>query len=119
METGKVHSGFGHQGCELSRILAMDETYIKAGRQEKGKLHQGYFWSVYGDGNEIVFVYTNSRRHDCVEDILGDFRGTLLSDGYAAYERYVQNRQDVTHAQCWSHARRCFEAALKAEPSNR
>jgi len=30
----------------LSRILAMDETHIKAGRQEKGKLNQGYFWPV-------------------------------------------------------------------------
>lgn len=100
----------------LSRILAMDETHIKAGRQEKGKLHQGYFWPLFGDGNEIVFVYTNSRRHDCVEEILGDFSGTLLSDGYAAYERYAQKREDVTHAQCWSHARRYFEAALKAEP---
>jgi len=100
----------------LSRVLAMDETPIKAGRREKGKLHQGYFWPVYGEQNEIVFTYNASRNHSCVPDILGDFSGTLLSDGYAAYERYAQKREDVTHAQCWSHARRYFEAALKAEP---
>ncbi len=64
-----------------------------------------------------MFAYSHSRRHSCVSDILGDeFSGTLLSDGYAAYERYAQNRKDVTHAQCWAHARRCFETALKAEP---
>jgi transposase len=29
-----------------SKVLAMDETPIKAGRHEQGKLHTGYFWPV-------------------------------------------------------------------------
>ncbi len=102
----------------LSRILAMDETYIKAGRKEKGKMRQAYFWPLYGDLDEIVFAYTSSRQHACVEDIIGDYRGTLLSDGYAAYERYAESREDVTHAQCWSHSRRYFERALDAETAS-
>lgn len=58
----------------LSRILAMDETYIKAGRKEKGKMRQAYFWPLYGDLDEIVFAYTPSRHHGCVKDIIGDYR---------------------------------------------
>jgi transposase len=38
-----------------SRVLAMDETPIKAGRKKKGKMHQAYFWPIYGDADEMVF----------------------------------------------------------------
>src|SRR5690606_7236848 len=39
----------------LSRILAMDETPIKAGRATKGKLKQGYSWPLYVDADEICY----------------------------------------------------------------
>lgn len=101
----------------LSRVLAMDETPIKAGRKEKGKMRQAYFWPVYGEQDEIVFYFTQTRGHHHVKEILGEnFPGTLLSDGYAAYDRYVAASKDTVLAQCWSHTRRGFDAALSAEP---
>ena len=101
-----------------SRILALDETPIKAGRQQKGKMRQGYLWPLYGDQNEIVFSYTSTRSHHHVKAIIGDdYTGTLLTDGYEAYARYADARDDVTHAQCWSHTRRYFERAKDAEPA--
>jgi len=101
----------------LSKILAMDETPIKAGRQEKGKMRQAYLWPVHGEQNEMVFSYTPTRNHDHVKAIIGDdYSGTLLTDGYEAYARYADVRDDVTHAQCWSHTRRYFERAKEAEP---
>jgi transposase len=33
----------------LSRVLAMDETPIKAGRKQKGKMRQAYFWPIDGE----------------------------------------------------------------------
>ena len=49
--------------------------------------------------------------------MLGDeFAGTLISDGYAAYEKYARHRPKLTHAQCWAHTRRYFEKAKEAEP---
>ncbi len=100
-----------------SRVLAMDETPIKAGRQEKGKLRQAYFWPIYGENNEIVFPFAASRSHSHVETFLGPaFTGTLLSDGYAAYAAYARHNTEVTHAECWAHCRRHFEQALEAEP---
>ncbi|QOC23497.1 IS66 family transposase [Wenzhouxiangella sp. AB-CW3] len=39
-----------------------------------------------------------------------------MTDGHSAYTKYVDQRPAVTHANCWAHARRKFEAALKAEP---
>ncbi len=98
-------------------VLAMDETPIKAGRKKKGKMHQAYFWPMYGDADEMVFHYASSRAHDHVHRLLGDFSGTLLSDGYEAYAAYARKKEGVTHAQCWSHCRRGFDKAQKSEPT--
>ena len=103
----------------LSRVLAMDETPIKAGRSKtkKGRMHQGYYWPVYGEMDEVSFVYTNSRAHRHVQQIIhGLFDGTLISDGYAAYARFAQKNDAVTLAQCWTHARRPFVDAQDSEP---
>ena len=98
-----------------SEVLAMDETSIKAGRTAPGKMRQAYFWPVYGDQDEIVFHYAPTRQHRHVETFLNGFKGTLLSDGYAAYEVFAK-RHGLSHAQCWSHCRRNFERAQESEP---
>ena len=38
------------------RVIAMDETPIKAGRKAKGKMKTGYFWPVYGERDEVSFI---------------------------------------------------------------
>jgi hypothetical protein len=87
-----------------SRVLAMDETPIKAGHQgragpQKGKMKSGWFWPLYGDADEVVFTYSNSRGRLHIEQTLNDqFSGTLISDGYAAYARYAESQKDITHA---------------------
>ena len=87
-----------------SRVLAMDETPIKAGRKAKGKMRQGYLWPLYGEVDEIVFTYTPSRAAGHVRDVLGaSFSGTLVSDGYEAYARYARQNTLMTHAECWAH----------------
>jgi len=88
----------------------MDETPIKAGRKQKGKMRTAYFWPIYGDGDEIAFTYTSSRAQQHVLDQLKGFRGTLLTDGYVAYQRYAEKTSEVTHANCWTHARRTVSA---------
>lgn len=101
----------------LSRVLAMDETPIKAGKAGKGKMQQGYFWPIYGEQDEIVFTYSASRGRAHIEQVLKEqFSGTLLSDGYAAYARYAEENEGITHAQCWVHSRRYFIEAENQEP---
>ncbi|MFQ5700156.1 MAG: IS66 family transposase [Myxococcota bacterium] len=99
-----------------SRVLAMDETPIRAGRKAKGKMRTGYFWPVYGDQHEVAFPYAPTRAKRHVEEILGSYCGTLLSDGYDAYDRYAERRQGVVHALCWVHTRRGFVKAQEVEP---
>ncbi|GAB3309146.1 IS66 family transposase [Haliea atlantica] len=105
-----------------SRVLAMDETPIKAGHQgragpQKGTMKSGWFWPLYGDADEVVFTYSNSRGRAHIEQVLGtQFTGTLISDGYAAYARYAEQQANLTHAQCWVHSRRYFINAQDEHP---
>ncbi|MEZ5489597.1 MAG: IS66 family transposase [Gammaproteobacteria bacterium] len=102
-----------------SRVLAMDETPIKAGKAGKGKLKQGWFWPLYGEQDEVVFTYSDSRSRRHIEAVLQQrFTGTLISDGYAAYARYAELNQGITHAQCWVHSRRQFIEAEVQEPES-
>ncbi len=105
------------RGILQSKVLAMDETPIKAGRSGKGKMKTGWFWPVYGEQDELVFTYANTRAKRHIEQVLAThFKGTLLSDGYVAYARYTEARDDVVHAQCWVHSRRQFIDAETVEP---
>lgn len=101
-----------------SRIKAMDETPIKAGRGEPGKLKAAYFWPVYGELDEVCFPFFESRRAEHVEQALGlthGERSVLLSDGYSAYAQYAA-KTGLTHARCWAHTRRKIFEAQGAEP---
>jgi len=100
-----------------SRVLAMDETPIKAGKAGKGQLKTTWYWPIYGLDDEICFTWSASRGSDHVKRQLGDFEGTLLSDGYAAYDAYARGRPAVTQAQCWAHTRRYFERAKESDPA--
>jgi transposase len=102
-----------------SRIKAMDETPIKAGRAGPGKMKGGYFWPVYGERDEICFAYHEGRSGKHIAQTLGTDPppegAVLLTDGYAAYERYAQ-KCGLTRAQCWAHSRRKFFEAQSIEP---
>ncbi len=103
-----------------SRVIAMDETPIKAGRSGHGKMKTGYYWPVYGELDEVCFPFHPSRSHGYVQQALGlspTQDRVLLSDGYDAYARYAQ-KTGTTHAQCWVHARRTFVEAEQAEPTH-
>jgi transposase len=103
-----------------SDVLAMDETPVKAGRKkgkppDRGKMALGYFWPLYGDQDEVSFHFAATRSHAVVLELLDGFAGTLLTDGYEAYEKFVARSGDVCHAACWVHARRGFDKALASD----
>ena len=103
-----------------SRVLAMDETPIKAGRKKnkppgKGEMARGYFWPLYGDNDEVAFHFAQTRAHKVVDSLLSEFTGTLVSDGYDAYESFAARNEKVRHAACWVHTRRGFDKALSSD----
>jgi transposase len=101
-----------------SRVIAMDETPIKAGRSGHGKMKTGYFWPIYGERDEVCFPFFPSRGSEHVRTTLGLMPGAnrvLLTDGYSAYAKYAK-KLEIIHAQCWVHCRRTFFEALQADP---
>lgn len=104
--------------------IAIDETPMKVGVDEaKHKMNKGYVWPIYGELNEIVYHYNESRGASVIGNLLGpNFKGTVLSDGYPAYNSYMEGLKksnlgaDVVHATCWIHARRKFVKLQKAFP---
>jgi len=102
-----------------SAIIQMDETPIRAGRKPgaPGSMKKGYLWPVLGDRDEVVFGFSPSRAHANVPAFLGPYTGTLVSDGYGAYETYVKARDGaVRHQNCWIHVRRNFWEQKDAHP---
>ena len=101
-----------------SRVKAMDETPIKVGRKERGKMKVDYFWPVYGEHNEVCFPFFPSREAQNVQRALGTEHApgsVILTDGYAAYASYAK-KVGIAHALCWSHSRREFVEAQSTEP---
>jgi transposase len=106
------------ESIRQSRVKAMDETPIKAGRTGPGKMRSAYFWPLYGERDEVSFLYFPTRAARNIEDALGlspPEKSVLLSDGYGAYSHYAR-KTGITHAQCWTHTRRLFFDAQKIEP---
>jgi transposase len=108
------------ESVRASRVKAMDETPIKAGQNGAGKMKQAYFWPVYGERDEICFLYYPGRSGQHVRDALGlspPPNAVLQTDGYAVYASYAK-KVGLTHAQCWAHARREVYEARDIEPAH-
>ena len=106
------------ESIRSGRVIAMDETPIKAGPTGTGKMRAAYFWPVYGEQDEISFLYYPSRAGVHVQEALGlnPAQGAvLLTDGYGVYKQYAK-KTGLTHAQCWTHTRRYFYKARDVEP---
>ncbi len=101
-----------------SRIITMDETPIKAGREVQGKMRTAWFWPVHGESQEICFPYAPTHRKEHIFKILGRHFApdtVLLTDGNDSYARYAE-AVGIVHAQCWSHNRRGYFEAKEYEP---
>jgi transposase len=106
------------ESIRASRVKSMDETPIKAGPTGAGKMKAAYFWPVYGEQDEICFLYYPGRSGKHVQEALGLLppKGAVLqTDGYAVYAQYAK-KTGITHAQCWAHSRRKIFEAKDIEP---
>jgi hypothetical protein len=102
--------------------LCADETFVRYldPREPKGS-STGYFWAYRGGGKDVIFDWQTSREHRHVAGWIGQgFEGTLLSDGYEAYNSYCEGQKsrgkDVRRAACLAHIRRKFEESEDQRP---
>ena len=109
---------FMHRRLQKLDLLGADETTAPMvdRRRPGSRTKTTYLWQYRGfDEGEApytLFDFAQTRAHTAPKAFLGDFRGTLLTDGYAAYRSLC----DVAHAGCMAHARRKFDEAAATSP---
>jgi transposase len=97
-----------------SAVIQADETPVKYLGHERGKSSTGYLFGYAGDAEHrfLFYDYRASRSRAGPAEILADYQGVLLSDGFSGYEALVQEAEGrLRAAACWMHARREFDEA--------
>ena len=98
-------------------VLHVDETYSQIIRRSDGKSGQSnaYNWvyrSVPSQGPTMtLFQSSLSRARSVLESFIEGYSGTIICDGYSAYDKIG----GITFANCWAHVRRYW---LKADSKN-
>lgn len=98
-----------------SFYLRIDETTARVLRPGAGKTELVYLWVYVGDADfpYRLFDYQLERSRAGPREILGDYRGGILSDGHSAYSSLIAESQGkLVDLGCWAHARRRFDEAL-------
>ena len=98
--------------------IQVDESVIPVLDKDKpGAARKGYHWVVRAPGRDRLFFHYDkgSRARYVITELLGDFKGTIQSDGYSAYDIYSE-KKGVSLLGCWAHARRKFEQSQGNDP---
>lgn len=80
----------------------LDETpWLILGQQSKG-----HMW-VMSNRSATYFQFEPTRSGKVAEELLKDYKGAVLSDGFSGYDRFKKS-PDIVLGNCWAHARREF-----------
>jgi transposase len=96
-----------------SARLFADETVVPVLDPGRGRSKPGYFWTIARDDRPwggpdppaVVYTYAPGRQHQYARALLGNYRGILQCDGYAAYKSLIDplgRRGPSKLAFCWS-----------------
>ena len=90
-------------------------------RDGRGAGSQSYMWvyrsgHMYPEKQIILYEYQRTRNAAHPREFLKDYSGICVTDGYQVYHTFEKEREDLTIAGCWVHARRRFDEALTLVP---
>ena len=109
----------------MKSILNIDETWtkvrikFKGDKTKLGRYFKKYVWVLVNKAKQITcFFYgndeNNSRGKRPIQTFLGDFLGTIQSDGYVVYKELTKDNPANEHLMCWAYVRNKFETVFKA-----
>ena len=81
----------------------------------QGNESQSYMWAI---SNRIgsYYQFEPSRSGKIAEEMLKDYEGSILTDGFSGYNRVKRNSK-IRVGHCWAHARREFYERLDDFPT--
>lgn len=111
-----------HERMLEQTILYADETRVQV-LNETGRAAetQSFMWvlrSTQLTCAAVLYRYEPTRSGKAAVELLHDFKGALMTDGYAAYNT-VCDRNGIIHLACWAHVRRKFIEARKVQPKGK
>ena len=99
------------------RSERISEVFEKAIRTGKPSI-KANFWGYYASRLPVVaFDFTVSRHRDGPDDMLGDYKGTVIGDCWSGFQKIdVRSESRIEFAACWAHARRKIDECRRTFP---
>jgi len=111
-----------HEKILEQNFLHMDETVVQVlSEPNKTAQSNSYMWvlrSTLPTASAVLFRYEPTRSGDAAKELLSDFTGALMVDGYEGYNATCI-KNGITRLGCWAHARRRFIEAQKTQPKGK
>lgn len=103
-----------------SEVLHCDETTMQCNKEiGKKATSNSYMWVLSSGELEkekgVIFSYNSSRSAEIAKNLLNDYKGILITDGYSSYN----NIENVRHAECWAHCRRKFYESIPLDSNKK
>jgi len=95
--------------------IGADETFWRL-MEGNGDNKRWQTWAVVAP-DAVSYRILDSRSAAAAAEVLGDYAGTLLCDGYSAYESLRKRGGKFEIAHCWAHVRRKFVEAEEVAPA--
>jgi transposase len=98
------------QHVQTAPVIGADETWwrVLVGPGNK----RWWAWSLTSE-TAVTYTILESRSQEAARQVLNGYHGTVVADGYGAYEALARAGPRFTLAHCWAHVRRKF---VEAEP---
>jgi transposase len=111
-----------HEKILEQDFLHMDETVVQVlSEPNKTAQSNSYMWvlrSTLPTASAVLFRYEPTRSGDAAKELLHNFSGALMVDGYEGYNATCI-KNGITRLGCWAHARRKFIEAQQAQPKGK
>ena len=103
-----------------SEVIHCDETTMQCNKEiGKKATSNSYMWVLSSGELEkekgVIFSYNSSRSAEIAKNLLNDYKGILITDGYSSYN----NIENVKHAECWAHCRRKFYESIPLDSNKK
>ena len=98
-------------------VIGADETWWRLMGGGKGRARTTKRWWAWSmtTPDAVWHGIAPSRSAEAARKYLGGFDGTLMVDGYRAYDTLAADNPELRLAHCWAHVRRKF---VEAEPNH-
>ena len=112
---------FLHQKLYEYHVIQADETPCLVNKDGRPAGSKSYMW-VYRSGylyqkeQIVLYEFQKTRNASHPREFLKNYSGICVTDGYQVYHTLEKEKEDLTIAGCWVHARRRFDEALKVIP---